>query len=79
MAEKTILTIKETVERANKNGIPISEYSLRRALWSGAVPCRKIGRRYLISWDNFVKWVTCADGADNRPPKENNPIRLIGA
>lgn len=67
MIEKSILTIKETVERAEVRGMPISEYTLRRAIRSGAIPCRIVGRKYLIAWQNVEKWLTCADGADNIP------------
>ena len=35
-----ILNIRETLNRAQDQGIPISEYTLRRAIKSGAVPCR---------------------------------------
>ena len=43
----------------------ISEYTLRRAIRSGQLPCRVIGRTYLISWQNLLKWVNCEDGNDN--------------
>ena len=60
-----ILKIRDAVARARENGMDISEYTLRRAIHSGQLPCRIIGRTYLISWDNLVKWVTCSDGCDN--------------
>jgi len=60
-----ILKIKEAVIRAKENGMAISEYTLRRAIRSGQLPCRIIGKTYLISWKNLVNWVTCADGCDN--------------
>lgn len=67
MPEKTILTIKETVQRAAELGMPISEYTLRRAIRSGRIPCRIIGRKYLIAWQNVERYLTCADGCDNIP------------
>ena len=67
MPEKTILTIQETVERSRQNGMPLTEYTLRRALRSGAIPCRVVGRKYLIAWPNVEKWLLCSDGADNTP------------
>lgn len=67
MTEKSILTIKETVERAKARGMPISEYTLRRAIRSGAIPCRIIGKKYLIAWHNVERWLNCDDGADNIP------------
>lgn len=63
--EREILNIQETLARAEREGIPISEYTLRRALRSGVVPCRIVGRTYLIAWPNFVKWLMCEDGSDN--------------
>ena len=67
MAEKTVLTIKETVQRSFAEGMPISEYTLRRAIRTGAIPCRIIGKKYFIAWANVERWMTCADGADNIP------------
>ena len=67
MCEKSILSILETVERAKERGMPISEYTLRKALRTGAIPCRKIGSRYFIAWQNVERYLTCADGADNVP------------
>ena len=57
---KEILNIKELVETANKFGYSISEYTVRRAIRSGDIPCRKIGRTYLIMWTKFVDWITCS-------------------
>lgn len=67
--EKPVLNIQETVKRAKSEGIHISEYSLRRAIKSGSLPCRRIGRTYFITWNIFKSWITCAEaaipGADN--------------
>lgn len=41
------------------------EYTLRRAIRSGQLPCRIVGRTYLISWQNPLKWVNCVDSNDN--------------
>ena len=60
-----ILKIRDAVVRARENGMDISEYTLRRAIHSGQLPCRIVGRTYLISWQNLVNWVTCADSCDN--------------
>ena len=67
MTERDILNIQETVERARVEGLPLSQYTLRRAIRSGAIPCRRVGRTYLVFWPNVTRWVTCADGADNPP------------
>lgn len=60
-----ILKIRDAVARARSSGMDISEYTLRRAIHSGKLPCRIIGRTYLISWQNLVTWVTCENGCDN--------------
>ena len=67
MPEKQILTIQETVSRAKQEGMPVSEYTLRRALRCGAISCRTVGKKYLIAWQNVVKWLLCEDGQDNAP------------
>ena len=54
-----VLNIKQTVERAAACGINISEYTLRRAIRTKQVPCKIIGRTYLIPWDGFLRWVSC--------------------
>ncbi len=76
MPEKAILTIKETVERSQERGMPLSEYTLRRALRTGAIPCRVLGKKYLIAWQNVENWLTCADGADNAPVSLSGIVRL---
>ena len=43
----------------------ISEYTLRRIIRSGELPCRIVGRTYLISWEKLVAWATCENGFDN--------------
>lgn len=60
-----ILKIRDAVARARENGMDISEYTLRRAIRSGQLPCRIVGRTYLISWQNLLNWVNCANGCDN--------------
>ena len=65
-----IMNMKEVVQRANENGINISEYTVRRAIRTGQLPCRKVGRTYLIAWNNVIHWLSCEDGCDN-PPVEN--------
>lgn len=62
-----ILTIRETVQRAKADGLPISEYSLRSWIRTGAVPTRKVGQKALIFYPNLVRFIQCNDGADNVP------------
>ena len=60
-----IMNMKEAVQRAAQNGIHLSEYTLRRAIRSGQLPCRIVGRTYLISWDKLVRLLNCGDGGDS--------------
>lgn len=60
-----ILNIKEVVNRAAEHGIHLSEYTVRRAIRSGQLPCRIVGRTYLISWENVVRWLNCVDSSDS--------------
>lgn len=72
-----VLKIKDAVARAKENGMDISEYTLRRAIRSGQLPCRIIGKTYLISWQNLLNWATCANGCDN--PSTFMPSSVNGA
>ena len=56
-----IMNIQQTVQRAKQEGIPLSSYTLRRAIHSKEIPCRVVGRTYLILWSNVVKWLKCED------------------
>lgn len=60
-----VLKIRDAVVRARESGMDISEYTLRRAIRSGQLSCRIVGRTYLISWQNLLKWVNCVDDNDN--------------
>lgn len=79
MTDRQILTIKECAQRAKREGYNISEYTLRRAIRSGAIPCRIVGRTYLIAWDNLIRWLMCEDGADNAPEPISGGIRRLEA
>lgn len=75
-----VLSIRETVFRAKQEGLPISEYSLRRWVRTGAIPSRKAGRTVLIFYPNLVRFITCADGSDILPRQEQaSGIRRIDA
>ena len=38
-----VLTVREAVRRAGNEGLPVTEYSLRRWIKTGAVPVRSVG------------------------------------
>lgn len=62
-----VLTIREAVQRAKADGLPVTEYSVRRWVRTGAVPSRKVGQKALIFYPNLVRFLKCEDGADNSP------------
>lgn len=77
MLNREINTIKGTAERSKREGFDLSEYTLRRAVREGKIPCRIVGKTYLLAWPNVVRWLMCEDGADNVPIVENGGIRRI--
>lgn len=62
-----VLTIREAVKRAKAEGLPISEYTLRAWIRTGAVPTRRIGQKALLFYPNLVRYLQCQDGMDNQP------------
>ena len=62
-----VVTIRECVQRAKAEGLPVTEYTLRHWLRTGAIPARKVGSKALIYYPNLVRFLQCADGADNMP------------
>lgn len=62
-----VVTVREAVKRAKLDGFPISEYTLRQWIKTGAIPVRKAGTKVLIFYPNLVKYLQCEDGADNKP------------
>lgn len=62
-----VVTIREAVNRAKAEGLPITEHTLRRWVKSGAVPVRKAGNKQLLYFPNLVKYLQCEDGGDNSP------------
>lgn len=73
-----VVTVKEAVQRARSEGMPVSEFSLRRWIKTGAVPVRKAGNKLLLYYPRLVEFLTCADGGDIRPLQESGEIRRIG-
>ena len=62
-----VVTIREAVQRAKADGLPISEYTLRRWVRTGAIPARKVGQKALLFYPNLVRYLQCEDGTDNKP------------
>lgn len=62
-----VVTIKEAVQRAKADGLPVTEYTLRHWLKSGTIPTRKIGKKVLLYYPNLTKYVRCEDVVDSAP------------
>ena len=62
-----VLTVREAVRRAGNEGLPVTEYSLRRWIKTGALPVRSVGNKALLFYPNLVRFLQCEDGADNMP------------
>jgi len=72
-----VLTIREAVQRAKVDGFPVSEYTLRQWVRSGAIPTRKVGQKALLYYPNLIKYLQCEDGADNTPVAVAPGIRPV--
>lgn len=60
-----VLTIREAVQRARQEGLPVSEYSLRGWVKTGVLPVRMVGTKVLLYYPNLVSYLRCEDGGDN--------------
>lgn len=58
-----VVTVREAVQRAKADGIPVSEYTLRQWIRTGAVPVRKVGTKALLYYPNLIKYIQCDDAA----------------
>lgn len=62
-----VLTIREAVQRAKADGVPVSEYTLRHWVKTGAIPVRRIGQKVLLYYPNLVKYLQCEDSTNIMP------------
>ena len=60
-----VVSVREAVQRSKIEGMPISEYTLRRVIKSGEIPVRRVGQKVLLYYPNLVRYLTCEDGGDN--------------
>lgn len=67
-----VLKIRELVRKANQCGMSVSDYTIRRAIRLGKLPCRKVDSTYMIPWKLFVRWIMCEDDCDNEVSSENS-------
>ena len=68
MAKSDIGTVPQHAKRAKAEGIPISEFTIRRMIKQGIIPARYIGKKAVFSYDALLQYLSCADGADNIQP-----------
>lgn len=75
----SVMTIREAVQRSKADGMPVSEYTLRRWIKSGAIPVRKVGQKALLYYPNLIRYLQCEDGKDNQTARvaETPGIRRI--
>lgn len=67
MAQSDINTVPKLAQRAKAEGLPISEYTIRRLIKTGAIPARFVGPKPLVSYTALVRYFSCEDGCDNAP------------
>ena len=73
-----VLTIREAVIRAKADGLPVSEYSLRTWIRTGAIPVRKVGQKSLLFYPHLERYLKCEDGGDNiAAAKEHGVVRRM--
>lgn len=80
MVESDINTVPKLARRAKADGLPISEYTIRRLIKQGEIPARYIGPKPVASYSALVRYFYCEDGCDNAPaaPIIGSGIRRVG-
>ena len=56
-----VMTIRETVQRSREEGIPISEYAVRKWIKDGKLQTTYTGKKALIYWPSFVRTICGLD------------------
>ena len=72
-----VVTIREAVARARADGLPVSEYTLRRWVRTGVVPIRKAGTKQLLFYPNLVQYLRCEGGGDVQPIQAETGVRPL--
>lgn len=70
-----VVTIREAVQRAKSDGMPVSEYTLRQWARTGEIPTRRAGTKILLYYPNLVRYLQC--GGDNTPAAAVPGIRRV--
>lgn len=69
-----VMTIREAVKRAKGEGLPVSEYTLRRWVRDGVIPARMIGSKALIFYPNLVAYIRCDGGTPSTAEVDGSGI-----
>ncbi len=56
-----LVVTQEAVRRLDADGLPVSEYTLRRWIKQGIIPVRRIGTKALIFYPALVRYLRCED------------------
>lgn len=72
-----VVTIREAVARARSEGLPVSEYTLRRWVRTGVVPVRRAGAKQLLFYPNLVSYLRCEGGGDVQPIQTETGVRPL--
>jgi len=80
MKNSDIGTVPQHAKRAKAEGIPVSEYYIRRLIKQGIIPARYIGPKPVFSYSALLRYLSCEDGADNIQSSTvaSSGIRRIG-
>ncbi|MBQ3529768.1 MAG: hypothetical protein IJA47_04665 [Oscillospiraceae bacterium] len=62
-----INTVPKLAAKAKADGLPISEYTIRKLIKQGTIPARYIGKKPVASYTALVRYFSCEDGCDNAP------------
>lgn len=65
-----MLNIEDAAKRAESIGI--SKYTIRRWVNEGAFPVVKTGKKVLINWDIFVRFLNCEPVTPQKPATRPN-------
>lgn len=71
-----VVTIREAVQRAKSDGMPVSEYTLRQWVKTGEIPTRRAGTKTLLYYPNLVAYLQSGD--EVRPTLATSGIRQLG-
>ena len=56
-----VVTIRQAVERARSEGMPVAECALRRWIKTGEIPTRRAGNKTLVFYPNLVRYLQCGN------------------